>query len=65
MESVVGRAVIDEAGIAARYDFKLNYSNPEGMLDAVRKLGLPNTLTTQPPRCAGVSSQGTPLTIGD
>jgi len=48
MESAIGKPVIDETRIGTRYDFTLNYDHPEGMLEAVRKLGLQVETTRRP-----------------
>jgi uncharacterized protein (TIGR03435 family) len=39
-ESVVGKPVLDETGVGGRYDLTLNYRNPDGLLAAIRELGL-------------------------
>jgi uncharacterized protein (TIGR03435 family) len=39
IESVLEKPVVNETGLGGRYDVTLTYESPEGLLDAVRKLG--------------------------
>jgi uncharacterized protein (TIGR03435 family) len=40
MESAVNKPVVDETGVAARYNIELTYDSPGGLPEAIRKLGL-------------------------
>ena len=48
MESVVQKPVLDETHVGGRYNLTIEFANPEGLLDAVHKLGLRTEAARRP-----------------